>query len=340
MIGHKLKQHYDHQQLSPIYDTMYVADKDDRYLLESLDDNYYTMPVSPIDSNAFTPTIKSPLRLTEQSFKFELPIKYSQDYDDCLSFADEIDKVAQLAEFDIEYHSTIKEEKEEINNNGSPSPVEDDATIMVLYQDSMMTGFAPIPCAQPEIPCQTVNHYSDILIKSDEEQGSTRVPTIITDHCTNSNDSIATTTASTAELCFLTPSPSPHRASANNIVKLNLISPSNHHIDHNYIVVQAEHSTCKRKLVLEPITAKTENNANMRVLASSRVGHKTKASGKRPIMPKLQLVVPKKFDRQDSVKSLVEIGTPEITANILGIRDDNFDLIEYITSSQVRLFYD
>lgn len=338
MIEHnKLKHHYEHQKLSPIYDSMYVADKGDRCFLESIDDNYYTIPASPIDSNTFSPTTKSPLGLTatgsttEESFNFEmvsngnlLPIKYSQDFEDCLSFADEIDKVAQLTEFEADYHLNVKEEKDEINNNCSTT-TEDEGTV-VLYQDSMMNGFVPIQRTELEIPCQTVNHYSDILIKSEEE----KLPTIVIDDCTNSNDSKETATDA---LCFLTPSPSPHRVACNNIGKLNS-TPSNHHIDHNYIVVQQpEHSTCKRKLVLEPITAQTENNANMRVLASSRVGHKTKSSGKRPIMPKLQM--PKKFCRQESVKSLVEIGTPEITADILRMEDESFDLINYINSSQV-----
>lgn len=347
------QQHFDQQQLSPIYnDSMYVANKcdDDRFTLESIDDYFSTTPSSPIDS-IFSPTIKSPLGFastsggtTEESFTFEtlpnghlLPIKYSQEHDEGLSFTEEIDTVAQSTEFDQNYPSTsspplIKQEEEDDETNLN-SPSMDNEKI--LYHDYMITGCAPIAFNnQQETQIKTVEHYSDILIKNENDKNVTQSSSSCNENCTNSNDRKELNN----NFNFLTPSPSPHHhhhyRSSNKEINLHLESSSKH-IDHNYIVVPQENiSTCKRKLVLEPITNTTDNNAiNMKDRRDIRINRK-RISGKRPIIPKIQL--PVKLVRQQSIGGL-EITTPEITADILKMEDENFDLIKYLTSAQVKI---
>lgn len=286
--------------------------------------------------------------LTEESFIFEtpacdtsnLPVKYSQDYED-FAFVDEIDQITKLKEFNtVDYQNKFDLKIEDDDSTSDYELVNNLEPKAVLYQDAMITGLAPPTILLDEDSfLVTVNNFDDLFIKPDK-----RIDGNVSNMYVDGGNGHTVCEQNLSDY-ILTPAPSPKSPiSINNnnnnddiddcgnssdcfpvkdMNKASSPAEDRLQLEHNYYNIQDTYnnridetttttSSCKRKLVTDRSPTRQQEKRTRRVQP-------------------LKLKIPMRALRQDSAK--IDVNTPDITNDILEMEDEKFDLISYINSS-------
>ncbi|KAJ6639243.1 hypothetical protein Bhyg_11985 [Pseudolycoriella hygida] len=300
-----------------------VINAADVWCFDKLDSTeYQTLPFSP-DSTKSTnsPSGLNSSDLTEESFIFETsidePVKYSQDYEN-FAFVDEINQISKLKEFNTDDLNNFECKAEDDDSNSTYDLAHLEAKT-VLYQDTMITGFAPSKMLLDEDSClETVDNFDDVFMKPEKRA----------DNLQNLSDGI------------LTPAPSPKSPFLinNNNDDLNDCETSSDCFPVNDTNVES--SPAGSRLHFEhnynnPYINRIEETSSYKSISVTCTRSPTRIQEKRSRrVPTLKVTLPKmKTLRQDSINK-IEVNTPDITNDILEMEDEKFDLIEYITSSQ------
>lgn len=293
--------------------------------------------------------------LTEESFIYETacdtnqPVKYSQDYED-FGFHDEINQISKLKEYNDFDQAALKvehdaEEFESVNSL---------TTTAVLYQDTMITGLSPPTMLLDEDTyLVTVNNFDDLIIKPESKK-------------------IDEANASNANVVFdymLTPAPSPKSPASNNRTNCNdiddcenssdctpvndMIKASSPAVDrlleHNYNLINPynnrtpETRSCKRKLVTDSSSTRQQDKRTRRVhslkltIPKMRMlrQNSSKIEVSTPDITNTILEMENSVHLQQNNNNNKIVNTPDIANYIMAMEVDKFDLVDFITSSQV-----